>query len=252
MQARPRLDVEGREGFTDECGVGFADLAELVGRMIGNDHAAGARIDRVRAEGLLEALGVDVDGLVGGGVGTGAGERGLPVPVAHVATRAGQHTVALVGVALAEVVGAGILQQVLQADHAAHHRLHFRAGVVVLVVRAQERIQELVDVVAGVAREPAGRVAGGGAVGARGATVGTQVAVGVGRLGENLGALAHQEGAVEVSQTQRGPAASLVSTFLQPGAASGTRRPVPGSNAKSLPGLISPGLRPTPRRWLLR
>ncbi|MGP4763335.1 hypothetical protein ACTXP8_26520, partial [Klebsiella pneumoniae] len=41
-------------------------------------------------------------------VGAGTGEGSLPVPVTPVATRTGQHAVALVGVALAEIVRAGI------------------------------------------------------------------------------------------------------------------------------------------------
>ncbi len=209
MQARPGLDVEGRECFADQRGVGLADLAELVGRVVGDDDAAGTRIDGVRAEGLFEAGQIHVGGLVGDRVAAGGGEGGFPVPVADVTAQPGHHAVALVGVALAEVVGAHVLQQVLQADHAAHQCLQLGRSVVVLVVRAQVRIQELVDGGAGVAREPAGRVAGGGAIGARRATVGGQVDVGVGRLGEGFGAVADQEVGVDVGGVALGLGAGV-------------------------------------------
>ena len=209
MQARPGLDIEGRERFADQRGVGLADLAELVGRVVGNDDAASARVDGVRAKGLLEAGQVHVGGLVGDRVAARGGEGGFPVPVANVTAQPGHHAVALIGVALAEVVGAHVLQQVLQADHATHQCLQLGRGVVVLVVRAQVRIQELVDRGAGVAREPAGRVAGGGAVGARRATVGGQVDVGVGRLGEGFGAVADQEVRVDVGSVALGLGAGV-------------------------------------------
>lgn len=101
----------------DQCGVGFVDFVEFVCWVVGDDYLISVWIDCVWVEGFFEVFGVDVDCLVGGGVGICVGECGFLVLVIYIVMCVCQYVVVFVCVVLVEVVWVGILQQVVQVDY---------------------------------------------------------------------------------------------------------------------------------------